>query len=132
MLVVAVFIAVVLGATAWYQAGVANQAQLRLAAERAGYARSERLAVIRAELPALLTLEQYPLRRFLEPYREPLEVARLLDEFLELDPENALARFYRANNRSQCGDLRGARKDLRVLRRKGLGSPVLDDLERVL
>ncbi|MBL8900972.1 MAG: protein kinase [Planctomycetes bacterium] len=102
-------------------------------AERAAFVeRAARVDERRAALPALVTLEHDPRSRWLRPYRDAAELGPVLDEILAFAPDDAITRWFRANFRSQHGEIEGARADLDHLRTRGNATPLLEQLAQTL
>ncbi|MBK9384688.1 MAG: protein kinase [Planctomycetes bacterium] len=102
-------------------------------AERAAFVeRAARVDERRAALPALVTLEHDPRSGWLRPYRDAAELGPVFDEILAFAPDDAITRWFRANFRSQQGEIDGARADLDHLRARGNATPLLEQLAQTL
>ncbi len=104
-----------------------NRVEARERSER------EEFADLNARLPAVFTLQHHP-GRSAEPYREPAYVGAQLDRLLEIRPDDAALRFYRASYRSQRDDPEGATADFDAIARRfpAYDTPLLGALADVL
>ncbi|MEM9379931.1 MAG: protein kinase [Planctomycetota bacterium] len=121
--------AAVAAAIALAVSAVAVPLFVRVRAERAIERDWQTFAAAYGTLPAMVTLEAYP------GTGGPPELASVgphlestFATLLDLQPDEPILRWYRANLRSQIGDVEGAARDLEALRARGSGGGILEQL----